>query len=294
MKQLPLLLIFCCLLLACHKNISDILQNTDPRIKLITASNDTVQPLCQGCPPTVTKSTEYFTYDVFGRLVTRTFTVAHLYPPPLRTDTSTIVTYQYPGNSTSSLISGYIEYPGLGSPVVHVIGYDNLLRVISDSVINPPAPYFKLSSFAYYPGYVVVTDKQTQPTGTVTVADTFLYAGYNVLEEKYGSRGPGASSINRDILHTPSAFRNPLSYLNNFNLLSTEYKNGNGLLSYGIYYTQNLTWYFPQQSLVKTKTGSSPVTQYTSVFSISTDSLNRITAYGNTSNGRKIIYFEYY
>jgi hypothetical protein len=241
-----------------------------------------------GCPPEISFTSEDFIYDANGRLTTRRLTKNILAPTP-RIDTTATYTYYYAPASSSPLITGYLDTHAGGAPSNHVLAYDAQGRLVSDSITNPYVIYNKVSLFQYSPGYVFEYDRQTDAVLTAIVHDTLYISGNGVVQER-------SLSINthREITHTLSVYRNPLSYVNNFLLLGSDYKNGTGLLSFPIYFSQNITYDFPTQTDVRSWTNPLSVTQYTAILGITVDSQNRIKSYRNTANGNKVTYFEYY
>ena len=116
-----------------------------------------------------------------------------------------------------------------------------------------------------------------------------LISGNNIISEKMAS----ASSF-RELSYTFSLYRNPFSYINNFILFASDYKNGSNLLAFTISTPQNITYDFATQTEVKYWNGTSTPTQYTTVITPTLDSLGRINTISNSSNGNKTTVFNYY
>ncbi len=265
----------------------DFVLSPDPTLKSIHYSNDTVYLLCGGCPPQISFKKEDFFYDPQGRLSLRRLTTTNVSPGPTRIDTTATYVYSYAG-SNSSLISGYTDTHRAVGTINHVLAYDSQGRLISDSVTNPQVSNNKVSLFQYLAGYVVEYDRQTDAVLTMIVRDTFYISGTGVMQERFL-----ANTTHRVISHTLSIYRNPLSYVNNFLLFASDYKNETGLISFPIYYPQNITYYFPVQTDVSYWTNPASVTQYSTGYAITVDAQNRIQSYTNSTD-YKTAYFEYY
>lgn len=273
-------------LLSCTKTGNPI-NPADPKLKRVIYSTDTINPLCVPCPPTISYNAESFSYDFEGRLITRVLTKTTLLPTPVRTDTTAIYTYYYMSNSSSPLIIGYTDRHTGSNPANHLLSYDTQNRIIKDAVTNPQIGNNKLTLFTYLPGAVIEYEEQTFPIGLQVTTDTLFIAANNVTQEKLK-----VANTHREMVYTASAYRNPFSYVNNYSLLSSDYKNGSNSVSFSIYSPQNITYNFPSQTAVKYWNNSSAITQYTAAFQTTLDSFGRIQSF--RSSGNKLISFEYY
>jgi hypothetical protein len=261
---------------------------TSPKLKRILNPIDTIFLLCNpACPPIVTQNIETYVYDNLGRLVKRFLTTVRLSDIPTRIDTMSIFSYHYSGNN--QLILGYTEDRNSSIPVNHIISYDNLNRIISDSIFNPQQYNNKVTIFNYLTDSIIQTERQLFPVGLQIKIDTMLLLGNNIFKERIKS-----FSTIREISHSFSSYRNPLSYVNNFSLLASDYKNGTNSSLYMIQTPQFITYNQATETLVVNTNNGAVTSQYISIYAINVDSFDRVQSFTNSSNGNKVTSFEYY
>lgn len=267
------------LLISCDKN-----DNTPPttathKLKTIISGNDTMALVCYLCPPVITQNAENFKYDYLDRLTARIVTTTTLSSDPIYIDTSEIFTYSYIDNSAKIISYSHKKY---GSTIEHLLTYDSENRLIKDSITNPQVGNNKLSIFTYLPDTIIHNETQSFIAGIEMKSDTMIISGNSIFKEKI--RG----FITRYLIYSLSSYRNPLSYVNNFSLLASDYKNGSGSTLFMIYNPQYITYNLTTQTQVNAST------PYTTFFTVTLDSLNRVKSFTNSSNGNKVTTFEYY
>lgn len=290
MKILSFTLFTCfCFLISCNKS-----ENTNlalplaPRLKLITFSKDTITPLCATCVPVISQKAELFLYDNSDRIISRTLTTTILTNTPITIDTTIIYKYVYSG----SLIASYSEEKN-NTIINHVLDYDLQNRLIRDSIVNPQLTNNKVSYFEYFPNSIIQTNVFSDAVVASISIDTMLLSGNNITREIIQTTTSSGTINYREINYTLSLNQNPLSYVNNFSLLSSDYKNGSGFYSFLIYSPQNITHSIVSQVTTKYWSNTSGVTQYSTNFSSSLDSLGRVQFFKDITNNRQSIY-EYY
>ncbi|MEO7490266.1 MAG: hypothetical protein ABIU77_24325, partial [Ferruginibacter sp.] len=281
-------LIAFCLLLSCKKSEKNNHYNTaNTKVKSVLYGRDSVAPLCYPCDPIITQKSEGFVYDNLDRLRTRFLITSTLSNNPIRIDTTETFAYSYSDNS--SLIAGYVDQITGSIPINHILLYDLQKRLLTDSVTNPQVSNNKVSYFSYLQDTIIEFEKQTFPIGTQVKIDTMVLSGSNILQEKINS-----SLSFTELSYTITSDRNPFSYINNFSILASDYKNGSNSDLFSIYTPQNITYNIASQTLVKYWNGSSPITQYTVMLATTLDSLGRVNSISNRSRRDKKTTFSYY
>jgi hypothetical protein len=227
----------------------------------------------------VTQNTETFVLDHLDRLVQRVRINTNLSYNPITTDTVEIFSYVYTGND--SIVASYNHQTRSGL-VNHSLEYDSQRRLLRDSVTNPAARSNKVTRFTYLPGMIVEYERQTLGAfGTRVKSDTFFLVGNDIASHKF------ATGTN---VFTLSPHRNPLSYLSNFSLRASDYKNEIASLSFNIYTPYNVTFNQASQVAVNATAGG---TSYVAVLNYSLDSLGRVKSFTNSANADKRTIFEY-
>lgn len=289
MKTLPYAFLICLsFFVSCKKTENHNAElTTDQKLKKISYGIDSAVPLCTSCPPLITEKAEHFYYDNLDRLVSRMLTTTTLSFNPVITDTTSVYLYFYSDNSF--MISSYTDQPARSIAINHILKYDSKNRLISDSITNPQMGNNKLTSFTYLPDTIIQYEKQSFPAGTEIKIDSMFIEGGNIVREKITS-----GSSFRELTYSSSTFRNPFSYINNFTLLASDYKNGANSSLFSIYTPQNITYNIASNTDIKTWNNTSPVSNSTSVLTTTLDSTGRVKTTSKSSNGNKVTTFEYF
>ena len=274
---------FSLMFISCKKNqVISSNNNEITRLKRIMNSYDTIYPLCSpACPPYISREEQLFIYDGSDRLTQRLVLRSDISGLAEKIDTMSIFTYRY--NDNSAVIYSYSEkgiYPAI--EIIHNLSYDSQNRILKDSITNPQPDNNKVTRFTYLQDSIIQFEKQGFPAGTEIKTDTMIVFSNNIVKEKI------SGFISWGLIYTIANNRNPLSYVNNFSLLASDLKNASNSTLFMIYNPQYITYNITSETQV---ISSSP---YTSVFNITTDSLDRVKSFTNSSNSNKVTSYEYY
>ncbi len=265
-----------------------IILSAGPKLKKIIYPKDTITPLCSPpsyCPPTISQEVELFTYDSMNRIVKRVLTTTFQTDTFTTNDTTHVFAYFYDNGSQN--ISGYSHLRRYADTIAeHVLIYDNLNRLITDSIVNPREGNNKITHFYYGADTVIEHEKQVYPAGIQYRMDTMLLSGRNVYKVNRSTM-----SWKHDFLF--SNYRNPLSYVNNFSLMASDRKNAGASDIFMIYYPEFITYNQVSESTTQYLSSGQPV-QYGSTYTITADIFNRIEIIRKSSSGNKATTFEYY
>lgn len=264
-----------------------------PKLKRILYPKDSAFLLCN--PPCsnwiITQGIETFIYDSFDRLIRREFTRTRVddFSNIMHTDTLSYLNYQY--NMGNSIITGYFEkkYDSTYPIVNHILVYDFLNRLILDSISNPQVSNNKITRFTYLMDTVLQYEVQSFPAGVEIKFDTMLLAGNNVVQENITF-----NSTRWEFKYSLSSYRNPLSYVNNFSLLSSDNKNSSNSSLFMIHKPQFITYNLTNSTIRKYWSASSSGIPQSQFFTITVDSFNTVQSYIDSYSGNKLTTFEYY
>jgi hypothetical protein len=260
----------------------------NPKLKKIIYSRDTITPLCSPpsyCPPTILQSEELFMYDNYNRIVKRLAVSTSQTDTFITTDTADEYNYFY--NDNSYTIASY-SHKGRYSDTItnHILQYDNLSRLITDSIMNPNPDNNKLTHFYYGADTIFENERQFYPAGTQYRIDTLLFSANNIYQ------------VNRSLMawkHTYnfSYYRNPLSYVNNFSLMASDRKNAGMSDIFMIYNPEFITYNQVNEDRIQ-YISSGQLVQYINTFTITTDIFNRVVTISNTAGNNRATTFVYY
>ena len=272
---------------SCNKTEIDVSNTKNKKLKSIFYSRDTTGLLCTGCSMEITQKAEHFFYDNLGRLISRVLTTTRHTNTPATTDTNEIYSYTYSGIS----LTNYTQQQN-NITVNHLLTYDLRNRLIKDSVINPEVFNNKVSYFTYLRDTIIQTNYFSDAIVSTISRDTIVIKGKNIIKEKIKTIANGTVNY-REINYSLSNYQNPLSYVNNFSLLSSDYKNGNNFYLFLINTPQNVTYNLASRvSVTYWSNVSQPIT-YSTSFTIALDLMGRVSTVNNINNNKQTLYTYY-